>query len=403
MKSYENRMVAVCMLCTGFAMFDRFAIANLSPFVMAELGMTNAQLGQMMSAVALAWAFSGFFVSAFSDMGAGKKKLLAALVLLFSAFSFLTGLARGIAMLVAIRFALGLFGGPVFPIVQAFSLAQSQARRRGLNMGLVTTVAMGLIANLIGPIALVALCGAIGWRATFLTTLIPGIAVAALVLRVLKEPDMSKIEGTHANEGRPTFREAMHIFKNRNVRTSMVFGCFLVSWNIAMLTFAPAYLVSVRGVDPAAMSHIMAVFGAAAVMWGLLVPSLSDRLGRKPVAIAFTLLSIVSPLGMLLAPSPLAMGVCIFIGWSGSGVFAIHQAAILGESVDTKYASSAMASVQMTGEIGGGVIGVMAAGILADIYGLHTALIFAACCAAAASLIAFAYYETAPAILTKRA
>ena len=409
--SYENKMVAICMLCFGFAMFDRFAITNLSTFIMKDLHMSNTQLAQLMSVFALAWAFSGFFGSIFSDVTANKKRLLVIVVLLFSACSFLTGLATGFVMLVVIRFVMGMLEGPIFPIVQAFSLAQSSPKRRGLNMGLISTTSMGLIANLIGPIALVALCQAFGWRITFFLTIIPGLIVAWLIYKVLTEPDMTKVKdvaymatpgNSKAAAQKPSFKESLVIFKNRNVRTSMVFSCFIISWNVGILTFSPGYLVNVRGFSPETMSYIMAMFGVGAVVWGVLVPSLSDRFGRRPIAIVFSLLSVVSPLGLLLSSSSVAIGICVFIGWSGSGVFALYQAAILGESVDTRYASTAIASVQMTGEIGGSVIGVLVAGTLADMYGLHSTLIFTAICMVAASLVAFVYYETAPRVLAKR-
>jgi MFS family permease len=149
------------------------------------------------------------------------------------------------------------------------------------------------------------------------------------------------------------------------------------------------------------MSYIMAVFGAGAVVWGVLVPAFSDRHGRKPAVILFMLISIISPLGLLFFADPVAIGICAFFGWTGSGVFALFQAAIIGESIDTKYTSTAIASVQMVGEIGGAVTGVMIAGILADKYGLEASFILAAACVVVATLIALMYYETAPAALAK--
>jgi predicted MFS family arabinose efflux permease len=110
----------------------------------------------------------------------------------------------------------------------------------------------------------------------------------------------------------------------------------------------------------------------------------------------------LSPIGLLLCSSHIILGLCVFLGWSGSGVFALYQAAIIGESVDTKYASTAIASVQMIGEIGGSVIGVAVAGILADIYGLQTSFFFTACCMVAATFVAISYYETAPLVLARR-
>jgi len=409
--SYENKMVAVCMLCFGLAMFDRFAITNLSPFIMKDLDITNAKLGELMSVFALSWAFSGLIGSLLSDVIFHKKRVLVIVVLLFSVFSFMTGMARSFAMLAVIRFVMGMFEGPIFPVAQAFSLAQSSPKRRGLNMGLISTTSMGLIANLAGPIVLVALCEAFGWRSTFFLTLIPGLIVSWLIFKVLKEPDMTNIEGishrAHSlkaatNTFGASIKESLIIFRNRNVRTSMIFSSFIISWNVGTLTFAPVYLVSVKGFNPTEMSFIMAAFGAGAVVWGMLVPGLSDRFGRKPIIIIFSALSIVSPLGLILSPSAIIISICVFVGWSGSGVFALYQAAILGESIDPKYASTAMASVQMTGEIGGCVIGVAVAGILADAYGLQASMIFTACCMVVATLVAFAYYETAPIVLAKR-
>ena len=414
--SYENKMVAICMLCFGFTMFERFAVTNLSPFIMEDLNMTNTQLGQIMSVFALAWALSGFFGSIFSDIAGNKKTLLGVVVICFSVCSLLTGLASTFIMLAIIRFVLGLFEGPVFPLVQAFSLAQSSTKRRGLNMGLISTTSMGLIANLIGPIVLVALFHIFGWRVTFFLTVIPGLFVAWLVFKVLEEPDMVMVkdvahsarDGYLGDDGKPSpggrlsFRDSLSIFRNRNVRTSMAFSCFIVSWNVALLTFTPGYLIHVKGFSPTSMSIIMAMIGVGAVVWGILVPGLSDRFGRKPVIIIFSILSIVSPLGLLLSSSGVMIGICMFIGWSGSGVFALYQSAILGESVDTRYASTAIASVQMTGELGGAVIGVSAAGMLADSYGFHAAFIFAASCMVIATLIALAYYETAPLVPARR-
>ncbi|MCL2529757.1 MAG: MFS transporter [Coriobacteriia bacterium] len=400
--TYENKMVAICMLCFGFAMFDRFAITNLSPFIMDDLGMTNTDLGLTMSVFALAWALSGFIGSMLSDLSANKKRFLGVLTLLSSVCAFSTGLANSFLILAVIRFFMGVLYGPTFPLAQAFAMAQSSPKRRGLNMGLISTTSMGVIANLIAPVLLVALCLAFGWRVTFFLTFIPGAIVAFLILRVLKEPDMTKIDGATASIAKPSLKESLVIFKNRNVLTSMAFSSFIMCWNIGVLTFAPLFLINVKGFDPSMMSYVMAAFGVGAVVWGIVVPSLSDRFGRKPIAILFTLLSIISPLGLLMFSSPVAIALCAFLGWSGSGVFALYQGAIIGESVDTKYASTAMSSVQMVGEIGGGVIGVAVAGMLADSFGLQAPMIFAAGCVIIATLVAFAYYETAPAVKAKK-
>jgi MFS family permease len=400
------------LMCTfGFVMFDRFAIATLAPF-MGDIGMGPEKLGFVMSAFALSWGIAGYVGAAIADVTANKKRVLWITVLCFSVCSFLTGLAQSFAMLVGIRLLMGLFEGPVMPVQQAFTLAQSTPSRRGLNMGLITTTSVGLISSLLGPIILVALYKSIGWRPTFFLTLLPGVIIAFLIYKVLKEPDMTKVEGSVSKEDKVSFKDSLVILKNRNVIVSLIYSIFIISWYVSMLTFTPLYLMNVKlsalaaenqGEAATIMSLIMAAFGAGAIIWGMVVPAFSDRVGRKPMAILFSLLAaIIAPLGFLYFDAPWILAVCAFFGWCGAGVFPLYLVAIPAESVDPKYATSAIGVVQLVGEIMGGVIGVAIAGILGGMYGLDATLIFSACCMGIAFLVAFGYYESAPLVVARR-
>ncbi|MDR2914399.1 MAG: MFS transporter [Tannerella sp.] len=408
---YENWMVMILMCTFGFVMFDRFAIATLAPF-MGDIGMGPEKLGFVMSAFALSWGVAGYIGAAIADITANKKRVLWISVLCFSICSFLTGLAQNFAMLVGIRLLMGLFEGPVMPVQQAFTLAQSTPSRRGFNMGLVTTTSVGLISSLLGPIILVALYKTIGWRPTFFMTLIPGLIIAFLIYKVLKEPDMTKVEGSVSKADKISFRDSLTILKNRNVITSLFYSVFIITWYVSMLTFTPLYLMNVKlaaltASDPDAaatiMSLIMAAFGAGAIIWGMVVPAWSDKIGRKPMTILFSLLAaVIAPIGFIYFDSPWALAACAFFGWCGTGVFPLYLVAIPGESVDPKYATSAIGAVQLAGEILGGVIGVAIAGMLGGKFGLDASLIFSACCMGVAFLVAFGYYESAPLVVAKR-
>jgi len=408
---YENWMVMILMCTFGFVMFDRFAIATLAPF-MGDIGMGPEKLGFVMSAFALSWGIAGYVGAAIADVTANKKRVLWITVLCFSVCSFLTGLAQSFAMLVGIRLLMGLFEGPVMPVQQAFALAQSTPSRRGFNMGLITTTSVGLISSLLGPIILIALYKVIGWRSTFFMTLLPGVIIAFLIYRVLKEPDMTKVAGSVSKEDKVSFRDSLVILKNRNVIVSLIYSIFIISWYVSMLTFTPLYLMNVKlsalaaenqGAAATVMSLIMAAFGAGAIIWGMVVPAWSDKVGRKPMAILFSLLAaIIAPVGFLVFDAPWALAVCAFFGWCGAGVFPLYLVAIPAESVDPKYATSAIGVVQLVGEIVGGVIGVAIAGMLGGMFGLDASLIFCACCMGVAFLVAFGYYESAPLVVARR-
>jgi len=298
------------------------------------------------------------------------------------------------------------------PVQQAFALAQSTPSRRGFNMGLITTTSVGLISSLLGPIIIIALYKVIGWRSTFFMTLLPGVIIAFLIYKVLKEPDMTKVAGSVSKADKVTFRDSLVILKNRNVIVSLIYSIFIISWYVSMLTFTPLYLMNVKlsalaaenqGAAATVMSLIMAAFGAGAIIWGMVVPAWSDRVGRKPMAILFSLLAaIIAPVGFLVFDAPWALAVCAFFGWCGAGVFPLYLVAIPAESVDPKYATSAIGVVQLVGEIVGGVIGVAVAGMLGGMFGLDASLIFCACCMGVAFLVAFGYYESAPLVVARR-
>jgi MFS family permease len=148
----------------------------------------------------------------------------------------------------------------------------------------------------------------------------------------------------------------------------------------------------------------MSALGVGAVLCGIFIPMLSDHFGRKPIIIIFALLSICAPLGVIFVPSgnTLLMVLFAFIGWCGSGTYPLFMATVPGESVNRKFASTAISSIQAWGEIVGAVFGVMIAGILADAFGLVSTMWLCAGCMVVATGVAFTYYETAPLALAKR-
>ena len=183
------------------------------------------------------------------------------------------------------------------PISQSFIIPQSTPSRRGLNMGIMQVAAVGLVSTMLGPIIQVALAESIGWRWTFAVTIIPGIIIALMIAKILVNPETGINE--HATEGKqerdkdtPNY---FQILGHRNIVLSIIGTIFLLAWYICMLTYTPGYLVNVKGLDPSNMSYIMGSFGVGAIFWGIVVPSLSDKFGRKPLVIIAAILGIIAP------------------------------------------------------------------------------------------------------------
>ncbi|HVI41936.1 MAG TPA: MFS transporter, partial [Anaerovoracaceae bacterium] len=346
--TYENKMVLTLSLAFGFVMFDRFAIANLSVYILPDLGMNNTQLGLSMSVFALTWAVVGLFGSVIADRKGSRKALLAIIVLLFSVCSLLTGFASGFMMLIIVRLIMGACEGPVMPISQSFIIPQSTPSRRGLNMGLMQVAAVGLISTMLGPIIQVALAESIGWRWTFAITIIPGAIIALMILKILRNPET----GIHGNESekKEQVRDEstpnyFQILGHRNIVLSIIGTTFLLAWYVCMLTFTPGYLVNVKGLSPTEMSYVMSAFGVGAIFWGIVVPGLSDKFGRKPLVSIAAILGVFASVGIIMAPANLPILMVIaFIGWGGVGVCALMQSTIPAESGDPRYVSTIIGS-----------------------------------------------------------
>lgn len=391
--SYENKLIAILAINFGIVFFDRNALNYLISFVQADLNLSNMQIGLLASATALSWAISGLVVAAISDIYGGRKALLVGATILFSLCSVLSGFAASFAVLLAIRLLMGLAEGPVLPISQALVARESSPNRRGLNMGFINNFGSNFLGVLIAPLVLVAVAEALGWRAAFWLAGIPGLVLAFVIARKVRDPVEDK--SVAEVQARPKITAMIRV---RNIWLCMIISCFMLAWTLLGWAFLPLYLVNVRGFSPGTMSVLMAVLGASATVCSILVPGLSDRIGRKPVMILFSLLGALCPLSILYFEGsawPLAM--LMFIGWSASGTLPLFMAALPSESVSPRHVGTALGLIMGGGEIVGGCLAPVAAGWMADSHGLSAPLLIGAGCAVAASLLSFFLRETLPA------
>jgi ACS family hexuronate transporter-like MFS transporter len=144
-------------------------------------------------------------------------------------------------------------------------------------------------------------------------------------------------------------------------------------------------------------SWLMALLGITAAVFAFIVPGLSDKLGRKPIVIVFSLIGVLYPLAVLnYTGSAIVLGIVIFIGWSASGVFPLFMATIPSETIPAKYVATSLGLIVGIGEVIGGTFGPVLAGNLADRHGLQAPMYMAMVCAVAGALLALGLKETAP-------
>ncbi|SEG81524.1 MFS transporter [Marinobacterium lutimaris] len=415
--TYENVLLSVLFLTFGFVFFDRLALSFLFPFMEEELQLSNSHLGLLSSVLALAWAVSGALVGAWSDRIGKRKPILIVAIILFSLCSALSGMVTGFISLLIFRAVMGLAEGPILPLSQSMMVEASSPHRRGLNMGLLQGSAAGLLGAVIGPPVIIAMAEAWGWRQAFILSLIPGLIIAFLVWKYVKpdtasqsasqtaaQPVDQSLDGSaDQEEPKPRGLKAYTtLLSNRNILLCTLISCFYLTWFVVLISFTPTFLVKVRGFEPATMGSIMSCLGVAWVIWGFVVAGVSDRIGRKPTLVIFTLLAACCPMVLLYSETPMVMGALVILTYTGLGCFTLFMATIPAETVSRGQIATALGLIMGIGELIGGFVSPTLAGFAADQYGLQIVMFVSSGAAIVAAALSLLLKETAPAVLARR-
>jgi MFS family permease len=265
---------------------------------------------------------------------------------------------------------------------------------RGLALGAMSTLGLNVVP-LLGPLLIVGIGATYGWRHAFWVAGIPGLILALIIWRVVRnpahEPDQSAPKGSVGP-----------LLKLRNIRVNLILATLLMSCVIGINGFLPLYLVRVLGLSDGMMGLVMTMIAAAMVLYGFVGPMLSDRIGRKTVIIAFFLVSVPGYLMLIYSggalPLILAGGM---IGAAFTGASILIMAAIPGESAPPHLAATAMGFVAGTGEMLGAGLMPVGVGWLADQVGLGIVPWLFIVAATLVCLVTLGLTETAPGRLAR--
>jgi len=397
---YELTVVLLLGLAFGFAYFDRMAMTFLSPYVVKDLGLSNTQVGALGSGLSVTWALGAYLIGRWSDAVGRRKPFLLGAMVIFSFCSVLSGLAPGFWTLFASRMVMGAVEGPFLPICLAIIAAASLQSRRGLNVGIVQNGFGSLIGTAIAPIVLVWLADHYGWRSAFYLAGIPGLLLALLVWRYIREPQMP---ARAADEAPPPLLP-LAMLANRNIAVCSMISCLMVGSLVIGSIFLPLFFTGPRGWEPKTMGWVMAVLGLTPGLGGVLVSWISDKVGRRPPMIAGCFLAAVCPFAALwFGGSIPALAAIMFASWLGIGVFPLFMGLVPGETLGHAKAATAMGLVVAVGELSGGFLGPLAGGALADRISLAAPLLIQGVFALLAGVVAFALVETNPRVFVRRA
>jgi MFS transporter, ACS family, hexuronate transporter len=399
--NYENGLLILLGVSFGFAFFDRNSASVLIPYIAKDLHLNNTQTSQINAVLSIMWALGAYVIARWSDSRGSRKPFLLAFLVIFSACSVLSGLARSFPVLLGSRALMGFVEGPFLPVCLAIMAVESSASRRGVNAGIMQNVFAALLGQSLAPYLLPQIAEDWGWRSAFFVSGVPGLLCAICVWLWVREPT-KEAQASAAATAPGSADDGKHMglldmLAVRNVLVCCLISVFMVGWFVMGWSLLPKFLTEVRGMPGPTMGKLLTVLGFASAAAGFGAPWLSDRLGRKPVMIGFCLVGALTALGaMYFQGSPVVLGALLFIGWLASGTFPLFMGVIPGESMPRKYAATAMGLVVGVGEVAGGYGLVTLAGWVADLTQQSTAVLLMAASGAIGCVLCFFLVETAP-------
>lgn len=411
--AYQVALVTLLSVNFGILFFDRNALGFLMPFVQPDLHLSNTQVGLLSSALSLTWSFAAFGIGVVSDRTGSRKGLLVATTVLFSACSFLSGIATSFAVLLGARLLMGVAEGGNMPISQSIIASEVRPEHRGIAMGVTQNFGSNLLGSFVAPVVLASFAMAHGWRHAFFLAGGPGLVMAVLLWKYLdssagaprsvSSPASGATGATGAAVSAPARGASLGAaLANRNVVLCAVIAVLLVSYFVVCLAFMPLYLVQVRHFSPEREGWLIGALGISATVGAFVISGLSDRIGRRPLMLFMPLLAVILPLGALYYHGSVWMLAAIFfVGWGQTGIFPLFMATVPSESVAPHLRASALGLCMGAGELLGGVFAPSIAGIAADRTGLQAPLWIMVGLAVLGGLLALGLRETAPRILAR--
>jgi MFS family permease len=393
--AYEWKAVALLSLGFGLVGIDRFMIMPLFPIMMKDLLLDYQDLGHITGALAVAWGVSAMFMGNLSDR-VGHRKVIIPAIIVFSLLAGLSGLATGVGSLILIRAVMGFAEGAYTPASIIATLDASKPTRHGRNIG-IQQMALPLFGLGIAPILVTQLLKVLPWHWIFAVVSIPGLLIAFLMLKVLRNT-----QPTAAASHTATHDAAPHkwtdVFRYRNISLNIVGMLCWLTCLVVLSALFPSYLIDYLHLSMQQMGYVLSAIGFGGTLGTLVMPSLSDRLGRKPVMI-FSVVGAAVFLFLLMRTGADPTLLFIYLTLTLLFVFSMITLTVgplSAESVPAKLMSTASGLVVGIGEVFGGGLAPALAGYIAKHFGIQYIMHLGLAALAIGFVVALSLKETAP-------
>ncbi|CAD5280098.1 MFS transporter [Alteromonas sp. KS69] len=282
-RAYRNYVLVILTLVYAFNFIDRQIIGILSPFIKADLGLDDAQLGLLKGVYfAILYTVVGIPIAWLADRYS-RVNIIAISLTLWSGFTAASGLAMNYTQLALARIGVGIgeAGGspPSHSIISDLFPKEKRAGALAVySLGIPFGVMLAFFAS-----AFFLQGGSADWRTVMISVGLPGVILALLLKFTVKEPKRTESVQTDDAE-KPSVSASLKTLLKIPTWWGMALGISFGSFgNYAISTWIIDYYVrAFAGLDITQLLIAFGIINGSAYALGVWLGGyIADRWGKQ--------------------------------------------------------------------------------------------------------------------------